>query len=283
METRKTVKPFAPEVRERAVRMVREHREAHASQWSAIQSIAAKIGCSGETLRNWVRQAERDDGARPGPTSEERERIRALEREVRELRQSLSGLDPGPTSSCARLRRILRWRSSTADRSHDRLRRRSPCVLRGRADLPTAADRPVDVPCPCHRPTRAGPGVRPRPAGRRAAPRDRAGARRELRRLRRAQGVEAAASRGRRGGPVHRGAADASDGVAGRGAGEDREDDGPEPGSTLPAGPREPTVPRALAEPAVGQRLHLRRHLVRLRLRRLRHRRLCPSHRGPGG
>ena len=52
------------------------------------QSIAAKIGCSGETLRNWVRQAERDAGARPGPTSEERERIRALEREVRELRQA---------------------------------------------------------------------------------------------------------------------------------------------------------------------------------------------------
>ena len=88
METRKTVKPFAPEVRERAVRMVREHREAHGSQWAAIRSIAAKIGCSGETLRNWVRQAERDGGARPGPTTEERERIRALERENRELRQA---------------------------------------------------------------------------------------------------------------------------------------------------------------------------------------------------
>ena len=99
MEGRKTVKPFAPEVRERAVRMVREHREAHGSQWAAIQSIAAKIGCSGETLRNWVRQAERDAGARPGPTSEERERIRALERENRELRQSLPGPDPGPTRS----------------------------------------------------------------------------------------------------------------------------------------------------------------------------------------
>ena len=80
--------PFSPEVRERAVRMVREHRDEHGSPWAAMQSIAAKIGCSGETLRNWVRQAERDQGQRAGPTTDERERIKALEREVRELRQA---------------------------------------------------------------------------------------------------------------------------------------------------------------------------------------------------
>jgi transposase len=80
--------PFSPEVRERAVRLVREHESEHGSQWSAIQSIAAKIGCSGETLRNWIRQAERNRGVRPGPTSDERERIKVLEREVRELRQA---------------------------------------------------------------------------------------------------------------------------------------------------------------------------------------------------
>ncbi|WP_157063883.1 IS3 family transposase [Methylobacterium tarhaniae] len=85
--TRRTA-PFSPEVRERAVRMVREHEGEHGSQWSAIQSIAAKIGCSGETLRNWVRQSERDQGVRPGQTTDERERIKALEREVRELRQA---------------------------------------------------------------------------------------------------------------------------------------------------------------------------------------------------
>lgn len=80
--------PFSPEVRERAVRLVREHESEHGSQWAAIQSIAAKIGCSGETLRNWVRQAERDRGVRAGQTTQESERIKALERENRELRQA---------------------------------------------------------------------------------------------------------------------------------------------------------------------------------------------------
>jgi transposase len=68
--------------------MVLEHRGDHASQWAAIASIAAKIGCTGETLRKRVRQAERDSGARPGATTDERERIKALERENRELRQA---------------------------------------------------------------------------------------------------------------------------------------------------------------------------------------------------
>jgi transposase-like protein len=79
---------FSPEVRERAVRMVRAHQGEHESQWAAIGSIAAKIGCTAETLRRWVRQAEQDSGERVGATSAERERIKALEREVRELRQA---------------------------------------------------------------------------------------------------------------------------------------------------------------------------------------------------
>ncbi len=85
--TKKTSARYSPEVRARAVRMVQEHQGDYASQWSAIVSIASKIGCTGETLRRWVRQAERDQGLRDGTTTEERDRLKALERENRELRQ----------------------------------------------------------------------------------------------------------------------------------------------------------------------------------------------------
>jgi transposase len=78
---------YSPEVRERAVRMVLEHEGQHDSQWSAISSIAEKIGCSAETLRKWLRQSERDQGRRPGLTTAERERLKELERENRELRR----------------------------------------------------------------------------------------------------------------------------------------------------------------------------------------------------
>ena len=88
MTTKKTAASYSPEVRERAVRLVLEGGREHPTQWAAITSVAAKIGCTAGTLRKWVRQAERDGGQRPGPTTAERERIKALEREVRELRQA---------------------------------------------------------------------------------------------------------------------------------------------------------------------------------------------------
>jgi transposase-like protein len=68
--------------------MVREHQSEHSSEWAAICSIAAKIGCTAESLRRWIRQAERDEGRRDGLTTDERARLKALERENRELRQA---------------------------------------------------------------------------------------------------------------------------------------------------------------------------------------------------
>lgn len=79
---------YAPEFRERGVRMVHEHAAEYPSQWAAIQSIATKLGCTGETLRTWVRQDERDRGQRPGLTTDEQQRLKALEREVQELRRA---------------------------------------------------------------------------------------------------------------------------------------------------------------------------------------------------
>lgn len=79
---------FSPEVRERAVRLVQEHRDEYPSQWAAAQSIAPKIGCSAYTLLKWVQRTEVDSGVRHGVTTEESERIKVLEREVKELRRA---------------------------------------------------------------------------------------------------------------------------------------------------------------------------------------------------
>ena len=79
---------YPPELRERAMRLVREHRDQHPSEWAAIESVAEKLGMTPETLRKWLRHDEVDRHERPGVTSSERERIRELEREVRELRRA---------------------------------------------------------------------------------------------------------------------------------------------------------------------------------------------------
>ena len=79
---------YSAEVRERSVRLVLDQAEKHGSQWAAIQSVASKIGCTPETLRRWVRQAEIDHGVRAGLTSSERERLKQLERENRELKRA---------------------------------------------------------------------------------------------------------------------------------------------------------------------------------------------------
>ena len=84
---RKSTK-FSPEVRERAVRMVQEHRGEYPSSWAAIESIAPKIGCVPQTLNDWVKSDEIDNGQREGLTTNEREQLKALQREVKELRRA---------------------------------------------------------------------------------------------------------------------------------------------------------------------------------------------------
>ena len=84
----KTTNKFSPEVRERAVRMVLDNQGQHESRWSAILSISTKIGCAPQTLNEWIKRAEVDSGKRAGIPSEMAEKVRALEREVRELRQA---------------------------------------------------------------------------------------------------------------------------------------------------------------------------------------------------
>jgi len=79
---------YSVEVRERAVRLVSEHRAEYPSQWSTIESISAKIGCTAETLRHWVMQSERDAGKRAGLSTSERDRLKELERENRELKRA---------------------------------------------------------------------------------------------------------------------------------------------------------------------------------------------------
>lgn len=79
---------YSAEVRERAVRLVFESLGDHASEWAAISSVAGKIGCKAETLRGWVRQAQRDSGTRAGLTTSERDQLKRLEREVRELKRA---------------------------------------------------------------------------------------------------------------------------------------------------------------------------------------------------
>lgn len=111
----KTTNKFSPEVRARAVRMVLDHEADYLSRWSAVVSVAEKIGCAPQTLHEWVKRAEVDSGRRAGVPTDTADKLKALEREVRELRQANEIL--------VRRQHILRRRSSTARSSDDRVYR----------------------------------------------------------------------------------------------------------------------------------------------------------------
>ena len=132
-----TSKRYSPEVRERAVRLLFEHEAEYDSQWAAIGSIVAKMGCTAETLRKRVREAERDQGRRAGVTSTERGRLKELEREKRELKRA--------NEFCARRRLFSASRSSTSDRSDGVIYGCRSCRVRGRVNLRAIADCPIAI------------------------------------------------------------------------------------------------------------------------------------------
>ena len=132
---------FSPEVRERAVRLVQEHRGEYPSLWAAIESIAPKIGCVPQTLNEWVKRVEVDTGVRDGFTTAEAQRVKELERENKELRRANEILKLASA--------FLPKRSRAANSSFKGLCGQASRYPRGRADLQGLADCPVRLPTPC--------------------------------------------------------------------------------------------------------------------------------------
>jgi transposase len=193
---------FSPEVRERAMRMVQEHRGEYPSLWSAVESMARKIGCVPQTLLSWIQRHEVDTGARKGVTTAETQQVKELEHEVKELRRA---------NEILKLARAFfpRW-SSTADSSPEGLHRHVSKHLRGRADLQGLAGRPVGVSATRSGSAGADPELCTRQTRRDAGAGDRTYLEGQPAGLRCRQGLAAAGSRGDDGGAVHGRAIDAA-------------------------------------------------------------------------
>ena len=258
---------FSPEVRKRAVRVVFDHQGEHDSQYGAIRLIAAKIGCSGETLRNRVRQAERDQSQRHGPTTDEREWIKALKRENHELWQVNEILREASAyfvmGELDRRPRINRLQSTITDRSTGSSR---------------SAERPVEQVRFCRAADRSPRAASSSSHGRSAHGRDPARVRGGLPRIRGAEGLVETRSGRDRSGPLHGRPADADYGAAEHRSGQEDSHHHPGPGRGLPAQPREPIIQGGVTQRLAGQRLHLRRDLGRLHRCAHRDRRLCQAH-----
>lgn len=267
----KAMNKFSPEVRDRAVRLVRDNEGQHGSRWQAIMSIAAKIGCSGQTLNEWVKKTEVDSGKRAGVPPDLADRLKALERENRELRQANEILRKASAYfAMAELdRRSKRWCRSSMPIG----------VSTGSSRSASCCRSPLPATTPTGRSGPIRPGCRIVPGGtRRLAPKF-GGFRGELAGPWRAQGLAAIAAGRLRYCPLHGRAADEDDGHSRRHPGQTAQNDDRRQEGAMPAGQGEPPVPRACAEQAVGVGFHLRRHLERVRPCRLRHRLLCPQDR----
>jgi len=210
-----TQKKYSPEVRERAVRRVHEHEREYPSQRAAMESMAGKIGCTAETLRKWVRQAERDQGKRSGLSTSERDRLKELEGENRELKRANEILRK---ASAFFAQAELDWQAPCADGSDGRVHRRAPGRLRGRADLRSAADRPVGLLRTPSQEGRSGALSASVSQGRGIVAGDQSSASREFRRLWCPEGLVAAAARRTAGGSLYSRAIDALSAITGRSA-----------------------------------------------------------------
>ena len=141
MEKSNRANRFSTEVRARAVRMILEHEHAYANQSAAIMAIAPKIGCGRDTLRRWIKQSDIDSGRKEGQTSDERAQIKAMEREIRDLRQANEIL----RKASAYFAQAELARPSNDDCLHKRASRRLGC----RAGLQGFANRPIHILCAC--------------------------------------------------------------------------------------------------------------------------------------
>ena len=247
-----TTNRFSPEVRSRPVRMVLDHQAEHASQWTAINSIAGKIGCTGETLRGWVRQAGQRPGAARGPTMEERERIKALERENRELRQAK---DPAqgvgifcPGGARPPVQAMIAFIDGHR-RAYGSSRSANCCLSPRRPTTPMRPGVPIR------------PGSPPGPSAISRRPTFGAFSRRTSASTG-GEGVAAARAGGNERRSMHGGSADAADGPARHGAGPRGPYHRQQSCGRLPAGPGEPAVPGAPAECAMAVGLYPRRQLA---------------------